>query len=307
LSKGFQNYSPQNIAKADGVEMERTGKPNFFIAGMPRSGTTSMYIYLKQHPEIYLSIYKEPHFFGKDLTSTIYGIRSAEIYATLFAGAGGKKRIGEASVWTMASKTAAVEINAFDPSAKILIMLRNPLDMIYSLHGLYLRTGNEDIPDFQRALEVEPERRNGRSLPQTCYFPEGLLYTEVAKYHEKIRRFVEVFTGKNIHVVLFDDFIKDTLSCCRGVFAFLGVDPGNPVELDLKKALAVIRPLVLKQLRHAHPEVKKRVALKPDEIHLGAPRPSLPQNLRSRLQRLFKEDIEKTGQLIGKNLNPWIQ
>ena len=172
-------------------------QPNFFIAGMPRSGTTSLYTYLKQHPDIFLSLYKEPHFFGKDLTSNVYAIQDKEVYESLFRGTEGKKAIGEGSVWYLTSRTAAAEIKAFNPVAKIIIMLRNPLGMIYSLHSLYVRTGNEDIADFQEALAIQQERLKGEAVPAACYFPEGLLYTEVGKYYEKIKRFVEAFGLEN--------------------------------------------------------------------------------------------------------------
>ncbi len=305
------------------MEYNRTRKPDFFIVGMPRSGTTSLYTYLKQHPGLYLSVYKEPHFFGKDLTSTIYGIRAEEVYYSLFAGAGENQLSGEASVWTMASRTAAAEINAVNPAAKIIVMLRNPVEMLYSLHDLYLRTGNEDTADFQQALEKEPQRKQGSALPPGCYFPEGLQYTEVGRYYEKVRRLVEVFKSKgnpgsveegaerrqsqSVHVVIFDEFVKGTASSVKGVLEFLGVDPEIPLEMDMKKALAVIRSQVLKQLRHAHPEVRKLVVLKPDEKHMGQARPPMSRGMRSRLQDLFKEDIEKTGRLIGKDLSRWIE
>jgi hypothetical protein len=288
--------------------MTPTYKPNFFIVGMPRSGTTSMYTYLKQHPEIYLSIYKEPHFFGKDLTHNIYCIRDEEIYLGLFAGAGEKKRIGEASVWTLNSVTAAAEIHAFNPAAKIIIMLRNPLDMIYSLHGLYVRTKNEDIPDFQQALEKQADRMNGRAIPPGCYFPEGLFYLEVAKYYKKIKRFMEIFSRENINIIIFNDFVKQTPRCYREILQFLQVDPDIETEFDIKKAAQVIRPIVLGQLRRSHPEVKKKLSSKTGlEAHQGPPRPPLPADLSSRLQWVFKDDIEKTSRLIGKDLMHWLK
>ena len=138
-----------------------THKPDFFIAGMPRSGTTSMYTYLKQHPDIFLSIYKEPNYFCKDLSQSDYNVRDEALYHSLFVHAAGKKRIGEGSVWYLTSTTAASEIKKFSPSAKIIVMLRNPVEMIYSLHSLYLRTGNEDTVDFEQALALQPDRMKG--------------------------------------------------------------------------------------------------------------------------------------------------
>jgi hypothetical protein len=283
-------------------------KPDFFIVGMPRSGTTSMYTYLKQHPDIYLAVYKEPNFFCKDLTQSFYNIQDPGLYDSLFTHAGDKKRIGEGSVWYLTSKIAAVEIKKFSPSAKIIIMLRNPVDMIYSLHGLYVRTKNEDIADFQQALEMKAERMKGFSIPQNCYFPEGLFYTEVAKYHDKIKRFIDVFTRENIHVIVFDDFAQNTAQCYRDTLEFLEVDASFQAEFDLEKAARIIQPMVLKQIRHSHPGIKKKLSNKTGlRAHQSPPRTPLTPALISHLLHRFKEDIKKTSHLIGKDLMHWLK
>ena len=282
-------------------------KPNFYIAGMPRSGTTSLYTYLKQHPDIFLSLYKEPHFFGKDLTQNIYNIQDEDVYYSLFEGAAGKTAIGEGSVWYLTSKTAAAEIKAFNPSAKIIVMLRNPETMIYSLHSLYVRTENEDRADFEEALGLEPARMRGEAIPSGCYFPEGLYYTEVGKYHEKVKRFTDMFGKESVHFVIFDDFAADTARSYRETLTFLGVEPDFRAEFDLKKADEVIRKLVFNEIRHAHPEVKKKLSNKTGlRAHKSPPREKLSPELRSRLRSLFKEDIEKTGDLIGRDLTHWV-
>lgn len=290
------------------MKMNCKCKPNFFIVGMPRSGTTSMYTYLKQHPDIYLAVYKEPNFFCKDLTQSHYNVQEPELYDSLFTHAGDKKCIGEGSVWYLTSKIAAVEIKKFTPAAKIIIMLRNPVDMIYSLHGLYVRTQNEDTADFQQALEMQSLRMKGFSIPQNCYFPEGLFYTEVAKYHDKIKRFIDVFTRDNIHVILFDDFSQNTAQCYRDTLEFLGVDTNFQAEFDLEKAAGIIRPIVLHQVRSSHPEIKKKLSTKLGlEAHKSPPRAPLPPELRSKLRSIFKQDIEKTSQLIDKDLTYWLE
>ena len=219
-----------------------------------------MYTYLKQHPDIYLAVYKEPNFICKDLTQSHYNVQDPELYNSLFTHAGDKKCIGVGSVWYLTSKIAATEIKKFSPSAKIIIMLRNPVDMIYSLHGLYVRTQNEDTADFQQALEMQALRMKGFSIPQNCYFPEGLFYTEVGKYHDKINRFIDVFTRENIHVIVFDDFSQNTPQCYRDTLEFLKVDADFQAEFDLEKAAKIIQPMVLKQIRHSHPGIKKKIS-----------------------------------------------
>src|SRR5882672_1680365 len=112
-------------------------KPDCFIVGAPRCGTTAMYTYLGQHPEIFMSARKEPHFFGTDLSSPAL-VRDEQQYLSLFAKAQNEKRAGEASVFYLYSQRAAREIHAFCPSARIIIMLRNPVEMMYSLHSRHL-------------------------------------------------------------------------------------------------------------------------------------------------------------------------
>ena len=108
---------------------------------------------------------KEPHFFGRDLYSPRF-IRDEERYLSLFYGAESHKRAGEASVYYLCSKRAAKEIKEFSPSACIIIMLRNPADMIYSLHSQRLYSGHENISDFEAALEAEEERKRGLRCPK---------------------------------------------------------------------------------------------------------------------------------------------
>ncbi len=114
-----------------------------------------MYDYLKQHPEIFMPERKEPNFFGTDLGLSPYFIRDEKEYLSLFSGARNEKRVGEASVLYLFSKLAATEIKECNPAASIIIMLRNPVDMIHSLHSQYVYNGWEDIVEFEAALDSE--------------------------------------------------------------------------------------------------------------------------------------------------------
>ena len=117
-------------------------KPDFFIVGAPKGGTTAMNAYLGQHPEIFIAERKELHFFGTDLDFSSPRI-TQEQYLSCFSEVQNEKRVGETSVWYLYSKQAAVEIKKFCPSANIIIMLRNPVDMLYSQHSQFLYNGNE--------------------------------------------------------------------------------------------------------------------------------------------------------------------
>jgi hypothetical protein len=124
-------------------------KPDFFIVGAPRSGTSSMMNYLEEHPDIFMARPPgdEPHFFGTDLSAP-WSIADERSYLSLFDDAKDEIRAGEKSVSYLYSKRAAVEIKEFQPSAKIIIMLRNPVDVIYSIHGLRFYLGHENSRCF---------------------------------------------------------------------------------------------------------------------------------------------------------------
>jgi len=282
-------------------------KPNFFIVGAPRCGTTSIYTYLKQHPEIYVSVDKEPHFFGRDLPLLPGTIREEDLYLQLFAGARDRPRLGEASVWYLSSTAAPHEIRAFAPAAKIIILLRDPAQMAYSLYSLYTRTGNEDLPDFAAALAAEPERRRGSRIPAGAYFPMGLLYTDAARYAAKVERYFAVFGRENILCILFDDFVRDTASVYRQTLEFLGVDPRFEAELDPRRAHQKVRMTAIRQLRQLPPELTRRIQFKEMRQHDLPPREPLPAALASQLRELLAEDTARLGRLLGRDLSPWMR
>lgn len=280
-------------------------RPNFFIAGAPRCGTASMYAYLKQHPEVYVSIHKEPHFFGSDLQPASGWIRDEPLYLGLFAGAGNRARRGEASVWYLSSERAPHEIRAFSPEARIVVQLRDPVQMSHSLYSLYTRTGNEDLPTFEEALAAEPERRLGRRIPPGAYYPAGLLYTDVARYAAQVERYLAVFGREAVHCIVFDDLVRDTAAVYRRTLEFLGVDPGFEAELDPRRANERIRLLAVRQLRHTPPEVRRLLGYETSRQHEGASRQPLSEETAARLRRLFAGDVERLGALLGRDLAAW--
>jgi len=280
--------------------------PNFFIVGMPRSGTTSLYTYLKQHPEVYLSILKEPHFFSTDLTSIPVYVKDENEYLGLFNSVKNEKIIGEASVWYLMSKVAASKINAFSPESKILIMLRNPADMLFSLYNLYIRTENEDADSFEVALEKIDQRRKGYLLPKKLYFPEGLVYTDIGLYFEKIKRYINIFDSRRLKVVVFEKFITDPLSELQSIMEFLQITKTYPIELDLKKAKRIISEKVISQLKNSTKEIREKVRIKNGKTHLGSKPIPFHRETKEKLLHYFSDDIYKTSQLLNIDLQCWL-
>jgi hypothetical protein len=145
--------------------------PDFFIIGAAKSGTTSLYEYLRGHPEIFISPRKSPRYFAPDLATAgvaknLHHGADREAYLALFREARDEKRVGEASVRYIYSTEAPRLIHDFEPAARIVAMLRSPVDMMYALHNQRVSSGAEPITDFEAALAAEDQRLRGLSIPE---------------------------------------------------------------------------------------------------------------------------------------------
>jgi len=199
-------------------------KPNLFIVGAPKCGTTFLYHYLKQHPEIFFSDFKEPHFFGSDLIrkNGAYDLNMNE-YQKLFNS--DKKIIGEASTFYIFSKTAAQEIYNFNPNSKIIIMLRDLVDLVYSMHSQFVFSGDEIIEDFKEALELENHRLNGMEIPAQTTVVNKLFYTQnILDLPKNIDSFINYFKRENIQFVLLDDIKNNPERVYSEILTFLNID-----------------------------------------------------------------------------------
>lgn len=292
-------------------------KPDFFIVGAPKCGTTAMNAFLEQHPEIFIPDIKEVHFFGKDLDITKGALRDPERYLALFQNAK-EKRLGEASVWYLFSETAAEEIYRFNPDARIVVMLRNPPDMLYSQHSQFLYNGNEDIESFREALAAEPDRKAGRRVPESAHFAGGLLYSETVRYAEQLERYLERFGPEQVHVILYDDFRADLPGTYRKLLQFLEVSDNFSPEFAVVNPNKRARSRLLRSFVQAPPERVKRLSrlffprsvrqrvmkgLEGANIRYEKRAPLDPE-LRAELERRFAPEVEKLEALLGRPL-PW--
>ena len=198
--------------------------PDVFIVGAPKCGTSAMHQYLAAHPDIYMAK-KEMHTFGGDLRfGPQFYRRNLQEYLAEFAARKGQRRAGEASVWYLFSTQAAAEIHAFNPEARIIIMLREPAEMLHSLYYQFRFDGNEHLPTFAEALAAEPDRRAGRGIPRQAHFAQGLVYRDTARYTEQVRRYFDVFGRERVHVIIYDDLAADVSATYCKTLDFLGVD-----------------------------------------------------------------------------------
>jgi hypothetical protein len=297
-------------------------KPDFFIVGAPRCGTTAMRTYLREHPEIFMVNDIEPHFFGTDLLHSQF-IRDEQQYLALFAGAKNEKRVGEKSPGYLSSKRAAIEIRDFLPSARIIIMLRNPVNLIYSLHELHLYAGLEGLVDLEDALDAEKDRIRGVRLPDGANVREEYpgIYRESVRFAEQVQRFLDAFGWENVHIIIFDDFTRDTADVYRDTLRFLDVGPD--FQPEFRKVLANRRAhsRILHNFLVNPPEVirsfvktvvpfpvRLRLAMSLKRLNTNyGPRPPLTPELKMKLQAEFLPEVERISELLGRDLTHWCQ
>lgn len=293
--------------------------PDFFIVGAPKCGTTALYDYLKQHPEIFMPEAKEPHHFGKDLLRPSPSFRDVDKYLALFSTARDEKRLGEASTHYLYSRTAAAEIKHFNSAASIIIMLRNPVDMMYSLHSQCLYNGDEDITDFRAALDAGEDRKQGRRIPERAYLTHSLVYKEMAKYCEQVERYLAAFGEEKVKVIIYDDFKRDTSRVYADACAFLDVDQRFDPVISVLNSNKRARSESLQTFIERPPPTALKIvkALSPHSLRIAVaanlrglntdhkPRPPMPADLRRQLQEEFADEVTRLGSLLGRDLSRW--
>lgn len=209
---------------------------DFFIVGEPKSGTTALTDFLSQHPDIYMPEGLEPHFFCTDLHKEedrrkksvdgerFFKIREFNDYQRLF-GNGGKDQIwGEKSVHYLLSKAAAGKIYKYNPKAKIIVLLREPMSFLSSLYSHYLMMKMETAESLAEALGFEGERRRERRVPERAPIASLLFYLENVRYSDHLKRFYKFFDKGSVKIIFYEDFKKDNKGVYREVLCFLGVD-----------------------------------------------------------------------------------
>ena len=205
-------------------------KPNLFIVGAPKCGTTFLYQYLKKHPDIYFPNFKEPHFFGSDLKrkNDAYDLTLKD-YENLFNT--NKKIIGEASTFYLFSKKAANEIYNYNPNAKIIIMLRDLVDLVHSLHSQFVFSGDEIIEDFSKALELEESRLNGNNIPNQTTIVNKLFYiTNILSVPNNIKSYISLFGIENIKFISLKDIKENPSIIYKDTLDFLNIDSSFKID-----------------------------------------------------------------------------
>ncbi len=302
-------------------------KPDFFIAGAPRCGTTALYTYLSQHPNIFMPVVKELNYFAADFPNVQkVAFQSEADYLRVFAPAQPQHlALGEASPFYLYSQVAFENLRAFNPQAKIILSLRNPVDFVHSYHRLNLSLLREDQPDLLRAWELQAARRRGEAIPRSARHPELLLYGELGQYSRYVERLYRIFPREQVKIILFDDLTADTRRVYREVLAFLGVPDDGRRQFPRVNASFENKSRVLAALFHPPQPVYRAfmrlislfgvrftemVSVVYNRIERLNTRPArrqaLPPEVRRRLQAHFAPDVRRLAELIGRDLRMWL-
>jgi hypothetical protein len=296
--------------------------PNFLIIGAARTGTSSLYEYMRQHPDIFFSAVKEPMFFalegappdfrgpGDDKEINRKAVTRLADYQALFTGAASRKAVGEASANYLYSETAAERIKHHLPDARLIAVLRNPVERAYSSFLYMIRDRREPLRDFAQALAEEPKRI-------AAHWEHIWHYAGMGFYYQQLQRYYERFDASHIRVYLNEEMKRDAPGLLKDVFGFLGVDASflpdtsvtyNEGGVPKRKLLNAVltRPSVFKRvLRPLMPAtaMKFYTRLK----HSNLDKPPLDPEVRAQLVDLYREDILRLQDLIGKDLSGWLR
>jgi hypothetical protein len=292
--------------------MRAVARPNFLVIGAAKCGTTALYHYLRQHPDIYMSDNKEPLFLAYDFDDPDFsdkqrgGVATLEEYEALFDGVTTERAVGEASTLYVYSPLTIPNIKRYVPDAKLIALVRNPADRAFSSFQQIVAMGTEPLTDFAEALAAEPQRLATRTT-LTHYRNGGYYYRQLKPYYDE-------FGSDRIRVYLHEDLTAEPLAVLQDIFRFLGVDdtyapdfsvrhnvaiaraPRNPVAGFLRKPSVIrpIRKLVPAPIRHGLVPV----------LYTGS---AFPVEIRRQLIEDFREDILQLESLIGRDLSAWLE
>ena len=311
--------------------------PNFFLAGAPKAGTTALYRYLDQHPGIYMSPIKEPNFFADELRLENFAPwfrKQAELrlpaqteylrgqvaekfsggpisewsdYLKLFQCVTNETAIGEASVSYLWSETASRNIAARFPDAKILLILRNPMERAFSqyVHMLNFAEAPITFREYVDTALLSTDTRIGELYP----------FLRFGLYYEQVKRYLSLFSESQLQIHFYEDFTRDPMSVLKSTFRFLSVDPDFEPDLSL---------------RHMEAKVPRSFFVKNALKRLGIwdhVRRNLPSGLRghlrnaafrprealtlhpadrARLVDYYRDDILNLSKLLGRDLSGWL-
>jgi len=301
--------------------------PDFFVVGAPRCGTTSLCRYLAKHPAICFSRPKETHYFT--LLGADWSPRNLEreYLQRFFPHLNSDHRlVGEGSVSYIYSPPAIERIVQLNPQARMIVLLRNPIDMLPSYHLRMLYVLAEDVEDLATAWALQDARARGERVPRTCPDARLLLYREIVRFDAQVERLYQLAGRERCLVLLFDDLAADPLRVYRQTLDFLGIEYDGRTNFSRKLQSRRYRYRLLQRLLYAPPK-PARALLERAQIRakhekrsgrlpllkrlarwntvIGRPLPLTPE-FAAQVRQEIAPDVDRLGLLLGRDLSHWV-
>ncbi len=266
--------------------------PDFFLIGAQRCGTTTLSWCLKRHPQICFSKPKETHYFAQVAADLLETERWRDEYARFFLhyNAETDRRVGEGSPTYLFASQALERILRINPDAKFIAVVRNPVEMIRSLHLRLLFILEEDEPDLAKAWDLQEARARGAQLPPRCSDPRLLRYRELGGLATQIERLYRIAGREQSLVLVLDDLIREPRKVYEQVLGFIGVDDDGRTEFPRQRQSQAYRSRTLQRLLYKPPKSvvdwidRSRVERLPTQGDGTAVRTK--RDLRARIKRL---------------------
>ena len=298
-------------------------KPSFFIVGAPKCGTTALASFLTEHKDIFFSPLKEPNYFATDFHKKMRPISSKKEYLSLFKNVEKNQLCGEGSIWYLYSKDAIKNIYNFNENAKIIIMIRNPADMIYSLHNQKLNSKDEDVENFERAFKLSWKREKGHYVPKKCKEKTTLYYHKIANYYEQLKNVYKYFPKDQVKIILHDDFKKNNLKIYKEVLKFLTIKYDGRRSFEKINESSVERSRILGTFIKRPPrflvkifKYTKKFGFRAQNVQksiikfntLYIERKPLDNKMRIMINNQYKESVYKLFDILNnKQIKKWLK
>lgn len=300
-------------------------RPNTFLIGAPKCGTTALAHYLSEHPAVFLGYPKEPSFWSTDLTrsDTVTKLTCLDDYLDLYAGAGDARVILDASTRYLFSDVAVPAILDFDPAAKFIVMLRNPVEVAQAYHMEKHFNLFEDVADFEAAWHLQEARKSGRNLPPAAPEPKELQYRDVAAIGTQLGRAMDRIPTGQILVLFQEDMTADPRAVWLRVLAFLGLPDDGRTDFPIvggahfnrfpwlaqlyQNPPGPLKPLIraLKKSARGGQSRKSPVAMLKSLLVARGKRADLQPAFHAELQAHFAPEIDRIETLTGRDLSYW--
>jgi sulfotransferase family protein len=299
--------------------------PSFLVVGAAKAGTTALYQWLRQHPDVYVTPTKETNFFalesqradfagpGDDVAINRFSLTNLDDYRRQFDGVGPERAVGEVCPLYLYSPRAAERIRHHVPDAKLVAILRDPIERAYSNFLHQRRDGREPLAGFADALAAEPERI-------AANWEWFWHYRQVGLYGEQLARFEGELRDGRMRVYLHDDLEQDPASLLRDLLGFLGVDDSfvptafTRVNRSAPPRSAALHEHLVRQTRARRlarrllpRRARRRVRRRLLELNLDDARRTIAPEVRQTLADFYREDVARLQNLIGRDLSDWLR